>query len=354
MQLYLHPTRREALTASDKAITRWSLETNPATILAQMSTAPESVFFYKYDPRGCLQTYGGVTSSPDGLLFTMQQLDPERYRSPAPCVMEWRRWDDFSLARATSVPHTGGEVVSLACSPDGRWLIINNGDQSFLLDWQSGELVSYHDTGGYATSGLSFDPTSTFVAGLAFADGDGLMKLWQLVPAENFIPRPLEEDWRTREMVPQDYVLGSMALRIVHWNLDRTGIEWPERDLADAICQTAFSPDSRIVIFCPMNSGYSGCAFELVAYEVPSGKRLWCTRSKEENTGQFIFSPDGSVVLVPMQDSSLLAYNAENGELVQRLPTGLKEPIQALAFDHDGKTLWLATEKTLTRYQPQG
>ncbi len=34
MQMHLHPTRREALTASDTALTRWSLETNPATLLS--------------------------------------------------------------------------------------------------------------------------------------------------------------------------------------------------------------------------------------------------------------------------------------------------------------------------------
>jgi hypothetical protein len=28
------------------------------------------------------------------------------------------------------------------------------------------------------------------------------------------------------------------------------------------------------------------------------------------------------------------------------------EPIQALAFDHDGRTLWLATEEMLVAYQP--
>ncbi len=354
MQLHLHPTRRESLTASNKALTRWSLATNPATVLAQMSTAPESVFYFKYDPKGRLHAYGGITGAPDGLLFAMEQLDPERYRSPDPCVMEWHRWDDFSLARTSTVLHKRGEIGSLACSPDGRWLVLEDDDQIFLLDWRTGEVVSHHIANGYATSGLTFDPTSTFVAGLSYADGGGLMKLWRLDTAERFVPRPVVKDWRTHELVPQDYVSGSMALTLVHRNLDRKGIEWPERDLADTACVTAFSPDSHIVIFCPMNSGYSGCAWELVAYEVTSGKRLWGTRSEEENTGEFIISPDASVLLVPVQGGDLLVYRVENGALVQRLPTGLTEPIEALAFDHDGRTLWLATEEALVQYQPQG
>jgi len=55
-----------------------------------------------------------------------------------------------------------------------------------------------------------------------------------------------------------------------------------------------------------------------------------------------------------MQDGSLLAYDAENGELLQQLTTGLNEPIQSLAFDQDGRTLWLATEERLVQYLPQG
>ena len=50
----------------------------------------------------------------------------------------------------------------------------------------------------------------------------------------------------------------------------------------------------------------------------------------------------------------MLVYHAEDGALIQRLPTGFNEPVQALAFDHDGKTLWLATEDQLVQYQLYG
>jgi WD40 repeat protein len=113
---------------------------------------------------------------------------------------------------------------------------------------------------------------------------------------------------------------------------------------------TAFTPDSRLVIF----SYHIWQGFELLAYEVVSGERLWLTSSDIEKIGPFIFSPDGSVLLVPAQSGDLLVYNAEDGALMQRLATGLGEPVQALAFDHDGKTLWLATEEKLVQFQSQG
>jgi hypothetical protein len=50
----------------------------------------------------------------------------------------------------------------------------------------------------------------------------------------------------------------------------------------------------------------------------------------------------------------LLVYRAGDGALIQRLPTHLDGSVQALAFDHDDRTLWLATEDALTHFQPQG
>jgi len=143
-----------------------------------------------------------------------------------------------------------------------------------------------------------------------------------------------------------------MALTLVHEDLDRTGIAWRDRDLADTECVTAFSPDSRVVVF-GLNSSYSECGVELVAYEVVSGRRLWCARSEEESTGRWIFTPDGRALLLPVQGSELLVYDVESGALLQRLRSGLDEPVQALAFDHDGRTLWLATEMALSQYQTQ-
>ncbi len=351
MLFYLHPTRNEALIASETSLTRWSLATNPATILAQLSTAPASVFDFVYDQGGPLQAWGGVTGTPDGLLFAYEQLYPQWPKGMDICTIEWHHWNDLSLARTTIVPHAICGIRSLANSPDGRWLVLENGGNISLLDWQTGALMSYHNTGGYALSGLAFDPTSTFVAGLSYTDGGGTLRLWRLEPAERFVPRPALQDWVSRKYLPQDYVSGNMILTPFHQELDRAGIKWQERDLADTTCTTAFSPDGHIVVFSPSNSGYSKCGVEMVAYEVISGKRLWCVRNEMESSGPWIFTPDGHALIVPLQNGDLLVYQVEDGALIQQLPSGLSEPVQALGFAHDGTTLWLATEKELVQYR---
>lgn len=180
--------------------------------------------------------------------------------------------------------------------------------------------------------------------------------LWRLDPAEQFVLRPEREEWPSHKCVPQDYVHGNVALTLVHEDLDRTHIAWnrdfADRDLADTACVTAFSPDSRTAVFS-LNSSYSRCGLELVAYEVLSGKRLWCARSEQEGSGACAFTPDGRLLLVPVQGGELLVYSAQDGTLLQRLQAGGDELVQVLAFDHHGTTLWLAGEKALWQYQTQ-
>jgi hypothetical protein len=131
----------------------------------------------------------------------------------------------------------------------------------------------------------------------------------------------------------------------------------PNPILYGAAASVIFSPDSHIVIFTlnALPTPYeSASCFQWEAYEVASGKRLWHTRNAAAATSQAIFSPDSKIILVPELGGDLLVYRVEDGTLIQRLPAGLSEPIQALTFDHNGKTLWLATEETLIQYQSQG
>jgi hypothetical protein len=49
----------------------------------------------------------------------------------------------------------------------------------FLLDWQTGAAMGHYATGGYWITGLTFDPTSTFIAGIACHDASGHLIMWK-------------------------------------------------------------------------------------------------------------------------------------------------------------------------------
>jgi WD40 repeat protein len=254
-----------------------------------------------------------------------------------------------------SVNFIPAQVYTVFNTPDGRWLVVATGkpERLFLLDWRTGEMMSHHALWGCVTSGLAFDPTSTFVAGVSGHENWGHLMLWSLTPAERWSPhmegRPHELD------LEPDEIHGPYALHPDHWELDRTGVAWPTYDLADTGGTTVFSPDSRLVVF-RLISYYNHPFIEFLAYEVASGKPRWCIRREsEDGLGEcFTFTPDGRHLLICGRNNDLSVYSADDGTLQSRFPPGCHEPIEALAFDYDGRTLWLATEEALFPYHLQG
>lgn len=369
MQLFLHPKRHEALTASETALTRWELSKTPASRLAQYTTAPKSVFRGSYVSASPQSLYRGITSSPDGDCFVHTHLTPTTSdHFDFSCDLLWRSWDDLALVRTRLQPPTFGELNSLACSPDGRWLVMECTERTahpsgaggverlFLLDGHTGEVISRHDIHAFCASSLAFDPTSTFVgAHLCGYDDDPFPTLWRLTPAAQFMPRPAPDDFYKWEGYSQDTVSGSMALTLLGAELEQKDIEnqvrlqdWSDVDIPTGEGVVTFSPQGRQVLFS-LNGSLGGGECILIAYAVPSGRALWRTHQPVESSGQAIFHPDGRTILLPEQGGGLLVYRAEDGALLQRLPTHLGEPVQALAFDHAGK-LWLATEEQLIQY----
>ncbi|MBO0779227.1 MAG: hypothetical protein J2P37_10410, partial [Ktedonobacteraceae bacterium] len=231
----------------------------------------------------------------------------------------------------------------------------------------SGEVISEHYPDGERLSGFTFDPTSTFVAGITgVGDSRPVLKVWRLDPAEHFIPPPLEQfifPHGAQRSAP-DQVYGKMALSMLHWNLDVPQYY----NGCDGVGLAVFSPDSHKVVFClPVDR--TTCM--LTAYEVISGRRLWCTYKEGGSLSPFVFTPDGKALICSnvssywdggelkkwrfpefvSSGSELLVYRISDGEMVQRLPSGRSSPIDTLAFDHDGTTLWLLTDEKLVSYQ---
>jgi WD40 repeat protein len=320
-----------------------------------MSTAPYSLLDITILQDGRFAISGGVTSAPDGQVFALKYTNPQKQKYTDPCMIELRSWEDLSLVKTITIPQAFGPFWSIASSPDGRWLVVATGnpERLFLFDRHTGKVMSHHALWGCVTSGLTFDPTSTFVAGYNGHGNWGHLMLWRLTAAESWFPR-MEERPHDQAQKP-DEILGSHALNLEHWELDRTGIAWPKYDLADTIGTTVFSPDSHLVVF-RLISSYNTPCIDFVAYEVPSGKQRWCIqRESTDGSGEyFTFTPDGQHVLICGQDNNLSMYRASDGMLQYYFPSGLHEPIRALAFDHDSTTLWLASGETLVAYELQG
>ena len=356
MRVYLHSTRCEALTVGETTLTRWSLANDSPTQLLEISTAPHPLLDFLILQDGRMAFFGGVTHAPDGEVFALDSTHPQKQRYTDPCVIEVRHWEDLSLATTITLPQACEPLWSLAGSPDGRWLVTATGnpERLFLLDWHTGKVMSHHALWGGVTTGLTFDPTSTFVAGVSGHESWGHLMLWRLVPAKDWSPHM---EGRPPELAQQpDEIHGPYAFNPDHWAFDRTETAWPRHyDLADTMGEAAFSPDSQLVVF-RLISSYIHPFIEFVAYEVVSGKRRWCIRREsKDGLGEcFTFTPDGHHLLICGRDNHLYLYHADDGTLQARFSSGSPALVEDVAFDHDGKTLWLATKDGLLRHQLQG
>jgi len=342
--LHLHPTRREALAAGDTTLILWSLEGARPTVLARHSVAPRKLRQLSYDPCGILGCSAEATGTPDGELFAMPSPLPPEGNDLELWGIELRRWDGLAVARTIPISHNGYGLSGLACSPDGRWLVVVDGfEWVHLIDWHTGA-VSHTVEGSSRTHGLAFDPSSTYLAGLLTHQSCGCAALWRVVPPDAYVPSPREDAWY-RDPQPPDVVNGDAALMDIRGPDDGEDAclgHWDDQESSGA---AAFSPDGRALVF------RRGC--ELLAYDVASGARLWRTPGDERSAGAPLFSPDGSHIVILEAGGDLCVYQADTGDFVQRLPTGISEPITGMAFDRDGSTLWLATEDGLLAYQPR-
>ncbi|GHO98737.1 hypothetical protein KSF_087850 [Reticulibacter mediterranei] len=345
MLFYLHPTCHEALTlvhshaGGSHRLTRWSLATTPATPLFQRFISWGEC---SYRANGQLFVASAGLSAPlDDGTFALVHIDPRDYLDEP--ILELCQWHDFSTVRTITFPTKFCAVCNPACSPDGCWLVANTAEHLILFDRLSGEVMSSCRAADYRGSGdsisaLAFDAASRFVAGIIMFEGGGALSLWQLDPGEHPCPPPEESD----ATLP-DQFRRTVTLSMLHRDLDQGDSPIP----SDLTGYVAFSPDSRIVVF--------HLALEknalLMAYEVVSGKRLWSAYQETSYLYPFVFAPGGKSLIAIDEKNKLRLYCCEDGSVLDQVSTGLVQPIEALAFNHDGTALWLATRETLVRYQ---
>lgn len=96
-------------------------------------------------------------------------------------------------------------------------------------------------------------------------------------------------------------------------------------------CNTAFSPDSRLVL------GVCGKG-PVPVWEVQSGKLLYSLDTQNQQMVACTFSPDGKYLLCGGFDNAITLWDATNGQKLDILAT-FDSPVWDLAFSPDGTLL---------------
>ncbi|MCY2991083.1 MAG: protein kinase, partial [Planctomycetota bacterium] len=227
----------------------------------------------------------GSPDSPDGKLVAKPPAEP-----PVE-ILEIRRF----------VGHRS-YVVSVAFSPDGRYVLSGSTDKTARLwDVASGKEVRRYEGATSEVHSVVFSPNGALVVGV---DGDGVIHLWDSDSARQIRQFKGHTQW---------------------------------------LMSVAFSQDGRKIV-----SGGADSTVRL--WDVDSGRQIRTFTGHQGEVRSVAFSPDGQQVVSGGWDKTVRLWDVETGQQV-RLFDGHTQPVNSVAFASNGKEILSGSiDRTIRRW----
>jgi dipeptidyl aminopeptidase/acylaminoacyl peptidase len=260
---------------------------------------------------------------------------------------EVRLWDTQSGQLKQTFPRSNGSVLSVAFSPDGRWLAaaINslNGEQKTgsveLWDTQSGGLkwskLAHSD---YATS-VAFAADGQMIAS---SSTDHEVKL--LDAHDGNLVKTLRCDGPVSAIAfsPDRKTLASTSQQtVVLWDVASGTVIRKLSSGNTAFAAVAFSSDGRQV---------AASNIEINIWDAQSGELKQTLRGHNDIVDSLSFAPDGKLLASGSYDTTAVLWNPLTG-VAQRM-LNQTDRVTAVAFSHHGRMLATAgLDKTARLWQ---
>ncbi|MCK5525153.1 MAG: WD40 repeat domain-containing protein [Thiomargarita sp.] len=319
------PDGRYLVSASDDKLIRvWELETGKTvrTLRGQIGAGDDGKIF-------------AMALSPDGRWLAAAGFMAPGHGIRDEEVGDIRLYDFTSGKLVTLLKGHTNVVLSLAFSPDNRYLVSGSADKNAII-WNLeskalGSRLSGHIDHIYA---VAFTPDSQRVVTGSY---DHSLRLWQV--RDGGLITTLKGHTNKVYAVaisPQEDIIasGSWDDTIRLWD-GRTG-EFI-KTLANQGTQVgslSFSPDGRYLV-----SGVGSAPHNCHVWSIPDGKEIVTYRGHDNAVFATAVSPDGRVVATGGGDNQEIhLWSLRDGKLQQRL-SGMGAAIWAVGFSADGREL---------------
>ncbi len=226
----------------------------------------------------------------------------------------WREWP-------------GGEINTVAFSPDGRWIVTGNwGGDNTVRVWEAetGTPVATMQHGD-VISIVAFSPDSLWVISGSY---DKTARVWEAKSGREVASISYGDAVRTAALSPDgsQVVTGSEDGEVRVWET-KSGKRVASMQTGSPVASVAFSPDGRRVV-----SGSWGMIAQV--WEVQSGNEV----ARMEHYGvvfSVAFSGDGARVVSGSHDGTVKVWDANTGNLISEMQH--KDYVNSVAFSPDGQ-----------------
>ncbi|MDJ0730250.1 MAG: helix-turn-helix domain-containing protein [Crocosphaera sp.] len=260
---------------------------------------------------------------------------------------------DFSESDLSNQMFLNGfsNVISVAFSPDGRWLAIGDTNAQIYL-WKVGEScpILHHiiNSNNFWVRAIAFSPDSKIITS---GGEDGNICLWEVETGKSIATFSGHLDRiRSLSYSANGQLLASSSddgtIRI--WDCNRKELITVLTKHQDKVRWVSFHPDQHTLISASQDNQI--CLWDISDLEVKLIKIFWLEENLKENQENILraiaMSPDGKLLASGTDDGMVRLWDLETGKFKQSLSHNHNDWIRCLAFSPKGDKIASASEDT--------